>query len=195
MAASDDAAHAQRLISGPTPVAAPFVNRATAHRPRAEHMGAVCSALGVLSMALTNKMRHRPLLYRASAAAGLDVPMCGVASRAHPSPFPPPTEPWLHVGLALAGAYLGGRLGQLYDDVGATKDRQAAAFTALPSWAYAQLSPAELAAETRDQRLATLRVKFADLAALEEAEYIAKRSELSASDVATLKAEGSVKLL
>lgn len=87
-----------------------------------------------------------------------------------PTPPHPPTEPWLHMGLALAGAYLGSRLGALYEDVGATKDRQAAAFTALPSWAYAQLSPQQLDAELRDQRLAALRVKFAELAAEEEAQ-------------------------
>ena len=72
--------------------------------------------------------------------------------------------------MGLTGAFLGSRLGALYHDVGATKDRQAAAFTALPSWAYAQLSPEQLSAELRDQRLASLRVKFGELAAEEEAQ-------------------------
>lgn len=83
----------------------------------------------------------------------------------------PSAEPWLHLTAAVVGVYLGGKLGNLYDDVNVVVEKQLRDSTIVPTWAYGTLSPAELDAQLKRQRLADMHQKFATLAEAEEKEY------------------------
>ena len=84
----------------------------------ARSLAPVLAASGALAAVLLNAARHRPLLF----------------------------QPWLHAAGALAGALAGARHAAVYDDTADALNRQSAAFASLPTWAHAQLSPADLGA-------------------------------------------------
>lgn len=113
------------------------------HKGRSGQMAFIVGSLGVASMAVTNKLRKRPLMF----------------------------QPWLHLTAAVVGAYAGSKLGTLYDDIAVIAEKQVESKRILPSWAYGSLSAEELEQQLKRQRLEDLHQKYSTLAQIEEKEY------------------------
>lgn len=80
--------------------------------------------------------------------------------------------------LGIGFAYFGHVLGEFYDDTNKVLAKQQSGYASLPTWAYSQLSPEELDAELKEQKIHTLHQKYIQLASIEEKEYLAEKASL-----------------